>query len=253
MGDREIILGKLATWRAADHNGRKCDVENEAGAAELSYEPYALMTRKERPDVTEFVQRRIHAFFSNRRVANAYFAAHFKGKVMSPTLAYLFLLNAVDEERCFDTPRSRARTRLCSFPTEGLRHPLLQPPIARACRSRHRQFDLCRGWKGDHARSRIGRTVASAAGSIRRGRRRAAQSPARSQPAPRQPKPRRRHLCRHDGVGHHRQGRERWTAKAPQNAVPILRAPPRQKRLRHLVPPRRRRHHLEPREAGRPH
>lgn len=101
MGDHDLILGKLQTWR---DKYATCEVQDEDGADDLTYEPYALMTRTGRPDLAAFVQRRIYAFFSDRSWATHFFAGHFPDKVMSPALAYLFLLNAVDEERCFDNP-----------------------------------------------------------------------------------------------------------------------------------------------------
>jgi hypothetical protein len=104
MGDREIILGKLGTWRADNLDRGGCPVEDDRGADDLSYEPYALITSRSRTDVAEFVQRRIYAFFSNRDYALGLFRANFGNKVMSPALAYLFLLNGVDDPDCFKRP-----------------------------------------------------------------------------------------------------------------------------------------------------
>ena len=114
LGDRELILGKLATWN--DKNTR-CVVENENAAENLTYEPYALLvsrTKKSRNDeaLTEFVQRRIYEFFSFRAKAVQEFETHFLGqgtgppedKRMSQALAYLFLLNGIREERKYAFP-----------------------------------------------------------------------------------------------------------------------------------------------------
>lgn len=117
MGDREIILGKLATWRADNLTSGGCPVEDDNGATDLSYEPYALVTSRNRPEVAEFVQRRIYAFFSNRDFALALFEANFPGKTMSPALAYLFLLNGVDDPSCFKRPTAPGQAGYLPDPT----------------------------------------------------------------------------------------------------------------------------------------
>jgi len=117
LGDREIILGKLQTWN--ERKAIRCEVENEAGAPDLTYEPYALMTARprvhdtmekalERIEITRLVQRRVYEFFSFGALARAKFDVYFLGprkdRTMSPALAYLFLLNGVEEERRFVFP-----------------------------------------------------------------------------------------------------------------------------------------------------
>ena len=104
LGDREIILGKLRTWRRHD----RCSVASETGAEDLTYEPYALLVSKNAQDpleLLEHVQRRVYEFFSYKPRAQAAFDAAFpKDTSMSPLLAYLFLLNGVEEERNFTYP-----------------------------------------------------------------------------------------------------------------------------------------------------
>jgi hypothetical protein len=115
LGDREIINGKRQTWD--EQHTRKCPVASEG--EDLTYEPYALMTAKPRPgdmprtvrrrlEIAELVQRRVYEFFSFRTLAQAKFDTYFLGprkdRTMSPALAYLFLLNGVEEERLFTYP-----------------------------------------------------------------------------------------------------------------------------------------------------
>lgn len=95
MGDRELILDQLKVWN--ETRGR-CATEQPDGAEFLSYEPYAFPISVFRPRLIQFVQKRIHQLFSDRAQMNARFASSFPGKRMSPTLAYLFLLNAVEDE-----------------------------------------------------------------------------------------------------------------------------------------------------------
>ena len=121
LGDQEIILGKLQTWN--ERHTRKCTVDNENGGENLTYEPYALMVAKpsfddtpremqRRQDIAELVQRRIYEFFSFGAFAKAKFDTYFLGprkdRTMSTALAYLFLLNAVEEERRFTYPMEEA-------------------------------------------------------------------------------------------------------------------------------------------------
>jgi hypothetical protein len=114
LGDREIILGKLQTWN--EQHTRKCEVENESGGEDLTYEPYALMMAKPAPQdlgrqqaIAELVQRRVYEFFSFGTLARAKFDTYFGGprnkdRTMSKALAYLFLLNGVEDEREFLYP-----------------------------------------------------------------------------------------------------------------------------------------------------
>lgn len=95
MGDRELILGKMETWTKA--NG-PCSVERPDGAEYLSYEPYAFPISLHDPKLIQFVQRRVYEIFSHRAEMNSRFAANFPGREMSHALAYLFLLNAVENE-----------------------------------------------------------------------------------------------------------------------------------------------------------
>ncbi|KQY63386.1 hypothetical protein ASD52_14455 [Ensifer sp. Root142] len=122
LGDREIILGKLQTWN--EQHRVTCFVENENGAGDLSYEPYAIMTAKpsqgnsladmrRRQDIAELVQRRVYEFFSFSSLARAKFDTYFLGprrdRSMSKALGYLFLLNSVEEERLFTFPTQEAK------------------------------------------------------------------------------------------------------------------------------------------------
>jgi len=95
MGDRELILGRLESWVRV--NG-SCNIERPQGAEYLSYEPYAFLISLSNPRLVQFVQRRIHEMFSNRTEMTSRFASSFPGREMSPALAYLFLLNAVENE-----------------------------------------------------------------------------------------------------------------------------------------------------------
>ncbi|MFS8113154.1 hypothetical protein QD460_15640 [Rhizobium jaguaris] len=109
MGDRELILGKLDTWNAKNS---PCAVEQPTGAEYLTYEPYALLVDRNDPELVQFVQKRIYQIFSHRSTATALFASYFPKRSMSPALAYLFLLNAIDPEEGYLVPGdSRAETR----------------------------------------------------------------------------------------------------------------------------------------------
>ncbi|TJW30973.1 MAG: hypothetical protein E5W83_37400 [Mesorhizobium sp.] len=124
LGDREIILGKLQTWNA-QHRAR-CVVENENGGGDLTYEPYAIMVRKPTSNtpqemehvqnIAELVQRRVYEFFSFNSLARAKFDTYFRGprkdRRMSTALAYLFLLNSVEDERLFAFPIEKATAPL---------------------------------------------------------------------------------------------------------------------------------------------
>ncbi|TPE53030.1 hypothetical protein [Amaricoccus solimangrovi] len=101
MGDRDIIVGKLRSWNILNGD---CPVENTDGADILTYEPYALLFRKD-PELADVIQRGVYDFFSRRTDAQASFATYFPGKTMSTVLAYLFLLNAVEQE---ETTTSRS-------------------------------------------------------------------------------------------------------------------------------------------------
>jgi hypothetical protein len=113
LGDREIILAKVRTWN--ETHDAKCVVDNDNGAGDLTYEPYALMVA--RPNckdaanqikIAELVQRRVYEFFSFTSLARAKFDTYFLGtdkdRIMSMPLAYLFLLNGVEDERRFLLP-----------------------------------------------------------------------------------------------------------------------------------------------------
>jgi hypothetical protein len=98
FGDREIILGKLDAWK---HQDEYCPPTIETEFPYYTYEPYALLVTKSRPDLVQFVQRRVYEIFSDRSEAVSHFTEHFPGVKMSPVLADLFLLNAVDEWKYF--------------------------------------------------------------------------------------------------------------------------------------------------------
>ncbi|MBY5374618.1 hypothetical protein ELG72_27950 (plasmid) [Rhizobium leguminosarum] len=114
LGDREIILGKLQTWNEG-HDSR-CVVDSEEGGADLTYEAYALMMAKpsseERQKIAELVQRRVYEFFSFSTLAREKFDTYFLGpkkdRRMSTALAFLFLLNGVEQERLFTFPVKEA-------------------------------------------------------------------------------------------------------------------------------------------------
>ncbi|PSS59702.1 hypothetical protein C6558_36610 [Ensifer sp. NM-2] len=114
LGDREIILGKLQTWNT--ENDSKCVVDSEEGGADLSYEAYALMVAKPSTDrrqkIAELVQRRLYEFFSFSALAREKFDTYFLGpkkdRRMSTALAFLFLLNGVEQERLFTHPAKEA-------------------------------------------------------------------------------------------------------------------------------------------------
>lgn len=101
MGDREIILGKLDTWKRRKQD---CNVERAEGAEDLTYEPYAFLISAADLELVQFVQRRVYEFFSHRALATNLFATYFPNRTMSPALAHLFLLNAVEDERAFAIP-----------------------------------------------------------------------------------------------------------------------------------------------------
>lgn len=101
MGDRELILGKLDSWNARN---APCVVEQPTGAEYLTYEPYALLVNRDDPELVQFVQERVYQIFSHRSTATARFASYFPKRSMSPALAYLYLLNAVDPEQAYLVP-----------------------------------------------------------------------------------------------------------------------------------------------------
>lgn len=106
LGDREIILGKLRTWRKTE----RCSVASETGAEDLTYEPYALLVSKKAEDplkLIEHVQKRIYEFFSYQPRAVAAFDTAFPdGTHISPLLANLFLLSGIEEEGNFTYPEA---------------------------------------------------------------------------------------------------------------------------------------------------
>ncbi|WP_222035526.1 type 2 periplasmic-binding domain-containing protein [Rhizobium laguerreae] len=101
MGDRELILGKLESWIAKK---TPCVVEQPSGAEYLTYEPYALLVNRSDPELVQFIQARVYQIFSHRATATALFASYFPKRTMSPALAYLFLLNAIDPEEGYLIP-----------------------------------------------------------------------------------------------------------------------------------------------------
>lgn len=91
FGDLDVIKGKLDAYRLS---GERCDGVNDKGQI-FTYEPYAILVTKERPDLIRHVQRRVYEIFSNRNEIVGLFSTHFYPKKMSEPLANLFLLNAV--------------------------------------------------------------------------------------------------------------------------------------------------------------
>jgi hypothetical protein len=149
IGDREIILGKLQTWNDSDAKEKhpNCEVENKEGADDLTYEPYVLMTKNGRLDLAEILKRGIYEFFSFRSKATNHFEAYFPGKQMSPALAYLFLLNAVEEDWQYIDPPELSPPPP-SEPVASSRGPLADCPPAEIgvmagsyLRPRHRGCD----------------------------------------------------------------------------------------------------------------
>ncbi|MDE3761833.1 hypothetical protein GOA77_13565 [Sinorhizobium meliloti] len=94
FGDREIILGKLASWRAT---GRPCEGVRDPFQS-FTYEPYALLISRSSMEFFPFVQRRVYELFSHRAGAEALFYKWFPGQTMSEPLAWLFSLNGVMEQ-----------------------------------------------------------------------------------------------------------------------------------------------------------
>lgn len=101
FGDREIIESKLESAQA---KGQCSGTEPEKSPTTYTYEPYALLISKADPDLVQFVQKRVYEFFSHRNKATSLFATYFPGAQMSPVLAYLFLLNSIDEEKYYQVP-----------------------------------------------------------------------------------------------------------------------------------------------------
>ncbi|OCP11313.1 hypothetical protein BC374_16690 [Ensifer sp. LC13] len=94
FGDREIIQAKFNSWRIA----RGCEEQDvERFSSFYTYEPYALLVSRDRPELARFVQRRIYDFFSHREKAVSLFTTYFPGVQMSPMMANLILLNGIDE------------------------------------------------------------------------------------------------------------------------------------------------------------
>lgn len=102
FGDQEIIRAKLTAWKET-HDCPANDIEQKE--VYYTYEPYALLISKKDPGLVQFVQRRIYELFSHRSKAISLFTAAFPDVQMSPLVANLFLLNAVDEENKFNIPR----------------------------------------------------------------------------------------------------------------------------------------------------
>ncbi|MDQ0318947.1 hypothetical protein QO002_001085 [Pararhizobium capsulatum DSM 1112] len=101
FGDQEIIRAKLASARA---EGRCPEGGIEPQSASYTYEPYALLMSNTDPELVQVVQRGVYDFFSHRSKAIGLFSTYFPGAEMSPVLAYLFLLNAVEDEIFFQVP-----------------------------------------------------------------------------------------------------------------------------------------------------
>jgi hypothetical protein len=99
VGDREIIRGKLAAYLKQDHTCPEARVE--VGQSNFTYEPYALVVNGKRPELAQFVQRKVYEYFSHPGNARGLFTKHFPGQQMSPALAYLYLLNGVMEREPF--------------------------------------------------------------------------------------------------------------------------------------------------------
>ncbi|WP_246727521.1 hypothetical protein [Rhizobium laguerreae] len=91
FGDREIILGKMAAWKAA---GNPCDNVRDPFLS-FTYEPYALLISKADAELFAFVQLRIYELFSHRSGAESLFYKWFPRQTMSVPSAWLFNLNAV--------------------------------------------------------------------------------------------------------------------------------------------------------------
>lgn len=108
LGDRELIVAKRDAWA---RNIGSCPVQRAEGAEFLSYEPYAFLVQREKPALAAFVQQRVYELFSDRAQMIARFNASFSRKDASGTgqpdvrmsvpLAYLFLLNAVENDTLF--------------------------------------------------------------------------------------------------------------------------------------------------------
>ncbi|WP_138469085.1 hypothetical protein [Poseidonocella sp. HB161398] len=99
LGDRDLIHGKLATWE--EHQGECGSTEIVPTTAYFTYEPYALVVTRTRPELVRHVQRRVYEFFSDKDGAVGQFVEHFPGQRMSPALAYLHLINAVSRPNLF--------------------------------------------------------------------------------------------------------------------------------------------------------
>ena len=140
----------------------------ETGQPYYTYEPYALLVTKYRPDLVQYVQRRVYEIFSHRSEAVSHFTEHFPGVRMSPVLASLFLLNAVDEEKYF---AARPRTSSPSAPAalDGRVVPPTRSRASRCPRPEDRRADADMGGAaGDrglevvaHAHRQAGEAVAA--------------------------------------------------------------------------------------------
>lgn len=99
LGDREVIMA-----HAAQQETRFPACKDPKPGPLFTYEPYALLVTKSDPDLVQFVQRRIFHIFSDTSKARSLFAASFPDRQMTTSLAHLFLLNGVDEERTMEHP-----------------------------------------------------------------------------------------------------------------------------------------------------
>jgi hypothetical protein len=98
FGDRDIILGKIETWKKENN---PCPVKLEKNQPTYTYEPYAIVVAARDLALVQHVQRRVYEFFSHRSAARAHFSAYFPGNGISKPLAMLFLINAVDDEEFY--------------------------------------------------------------------------------------------------------------------------------------------------------
>ncbi|MGO7274678.1 hypothetical protein ACCT18_05160 [Rhizobium ruizarguesonis] len=93
FGDREIIQAKLKSREDAKNCNAKEVVRK---ATYYTYEPYALLVAADQEELARFVQKRVYDFFSHRDKAIGLFSSYFPDVQMSPMMANLFLLNAID-------------------------------------------------------------------------------------------------------------------------------------------------------------
>ncbi len=135
FGDRDIILAKLNT---RDDDG-ECAKQATTTQEAFTYEPYALLIDRTKPELIRHVQRRVYEIFSDRKEILGFFTASFGEKRMAKTLADLFLLNAVEREDRFKLetdPASAGKdegSKTDAGGSQGLPAPM-SGPIARPVR-----------------------------------------------------------------------------------------------------------------------